>query len=467
MTREEFQRLLWRKTFTQIADDYSLMRSEITELVTLYEIPRSNAPKAKKGARKQSIRSIPPLAEHSNPGALPPVWPIVEPLRHRAGAFRSSVSAKRPRDLHPVALATDAALRAASDEGNDLRRVEGPGLFPCEVSTPGREPAVLFIHTLLRTFERLAFPICAEDRLEVCCFGVWVEFKLLYRMDATAQRRANVVNLLAYFHSPALHERAAKTFHGRGDKPLEAHLNSILLHLLDTAGQIQRAEAGWSKKETGWYGTAEERFAKRRAAALERAAEQEKMAAEAAAQARELEERRIERERIRQQEEAEASGEAFTLEVLRNTDDLAEFGRLLGKRCTSRVVRDDSAKMTKQELFLWIVQTVLISCVRDEQEPDPRSYGFSVFSGDHLDRCRLAALASTRIPPEKDAGKAAREFLFYVMPETEQAREETQQYDVPGWLGVPTKAETELWDMKRRKALGMNPDDILPPIDLF
>lgn len=473
MTRDEFHRLVWSTPVTEIADMFNVMPGDVREVIALFEVPLPGRGHWIQTDGRQAPSKAPPLASHSRPEALPSVWPLQKPGKAKSGRYGLFVPQVAPRALHPVAKATAAAIRQAPEPTSIV--VDAPGTFPCRTKAEDGERAICFVDALLKLFDRLGFAISSDDALEVQCFGIWFAFDLTYRsMPAGRDRSKNDKKVLEVRPlSPAFVGRQWGAFYGRGDKPIEATFNTMLLWLMHTARAIQDAEAGWSDDRQSKEGSRHERFEARRerfrltGEKLRAAAEEKKATAErlqAAKVAWEEKSARLEHERraleVKRREaeieelrvllqpaapELENRPISFMIDrsvVLGPYTDDAMMPPDLGDRLqANHVERDQTARMTRQEQFLWIVQTLFL--VSAQRQATGRRFGTlrkGHISHADLDICQKAIAASMRIPAEMSVDEAAFDLVTHVLPVFEEERR-AEDYDTPEWTGFLSKAE--------------------------
>lgn len=93
--------------------------------------------------------------------------------------------------------------------------------------------------------------------------------------------------------------------------------------------------------------------------------------------------------------------------------------------------------MTKQEEFLWLVQTVILANAIDitVNRNAPR-YAHEIDAAKVLGIGSTALMASRRIPPEMSASDAATEFCFYMLEHLRHAAEaaEGRSAACPEWF---------------------------------
>lgn len=422
MDRNEFHKLVWTMPMLDIADEHNVMCGDVRLLCKRYEIPLPG----NTGIRdhKASGRRLvaPPPMQH--PERAPAIVPLVRPNGKRQGRFRSFVATERPAALHRIAAATERSLLKLEAAKREMT-VDGAGVFPCATSPADRDRAVRFVDALLATFEEMRFRISANpDGLRVQCYGAWFRFSLVYR-TATGSGDEDDIRLKAWPESPHYRAWQAGAFYGRGTKRIEATFNTILIWLLNVAERVADAEKGLAPD------TLLESLAARR---------EQEMAQQRARRQERLEQARRDEERRKEEVKSAADRRRAELaeeEVERKAEAEAQ---------TQAPVWDPNAVMSKQEQFLWLVQTALMlreTCsLRDSV--DKRLEGSEpVGQGGGLSMLGDAVRASALIPPEMSAWIAAHGFLHHVLPEHEAMRRD-DDYDTPLWLGLPTKAE-EAW----------------------
>jgi hypothetical protein len=454
MSRDVFFRMLWTTPVKQLAVEFNVMPLDIRGLVELYELPLPGPVSWMTLPRKERLKHLPPLPPHSRPERLPAAWPLQKPGKDKIGRYGLFVPIALPRSLHPIAKVTNAALtKVQLDKPVDCQ-VWGEGLFTCRTQASCRERAVAFINALLRVFEKLCFQVSAADDLEVECFGVWFRFDLRYRAIAESNQKHREPNVILYVVplSPAYRGRQTGSFYGRGDKPLEACFNTLLIWLLRTASSVKDGEEAWSDARRAEEGTVEERFQRRRAA---RKAEAEKLQAEATRKAAieaEHAQRDAEEARMREMEDLEAARRHAESQL--PLEDLSAQAILdrIDKRVAACVRRDPRAVLSKQDAFLWIVQTVMVATAPQPDDVEDDEYFLKSTTMALLQEARAALSKSYIIPDNIGAGEAAEDFLSHYLPEGLAARTDPE-YSAPDWMGELTSAELSALMARAKKTV--------------
>ena len=97
-----------------------------------------------------------------------------------------------------------------------------------------------------------------------------------------------------------------------------------------------------------------------------------------------------------------------------------------------------SESMTKQQMFLWMVQTIILSnglnLSRDPATADEYRHEFSATGV--FGTCQEAVRASEMIPPTLSAADAAHEFCFYMLSNLRKADDAAsdRRAQVPAWF---------------------------------
>ena len=119
--------------------------------------------------------------------------------------------------------------------------------------------------------------------------------------------------------------------------------------------------------------------------------------------------------------------------------------------------------MTKQEQFLWIVQTALLAStttrlLRPENFEHLKALrpgvdpGAGTFMSYHVSRMRKAIYYGTRIPTKMSVASAAEDFLESFLDEYIDIRS-FPDYEPPEWMDLPDReTEQRMWDHAMRSA---------------
>ncbi len=90
-------------------------------------------------------------------------------------------------------------------------------------------------------------------------------------------------------------------------------------------------------------------------------------------------------------------------------------------------------EMSKQEKFLWAVQTVILANARSDSQPErPRKYPQLALDSGVAIIARKALTVSERIPPGMTGGEAATEFCLLLLNDAKGRTE-----PLPSWLRGP------------------------------
>lgn len=181
MNRIDLYNLVWSKPVTHVAKEFGLSDVAIHKLCKKHGIPTPPLgywAKVKYGKKVSQTRLPPPkqgqsdvidLSVYEKPTPPPEVLEAIQAAQPETQQIRDQVQVpdQRPANLHPIAIATEKALRKAKSDNEGFVTSSGPGRFDVKIAPTSIERAILIIHVLLNCAMDKGFQLSTEDGVHI------------------------------------------------------------------------------------------------------------------------------------------------------------------------------------------------------------------------------------------------------------------------------------------------------------